>query len=306
MKKIRKRFRDLPFKKKIKLVEEIFSRFTLDMGLFHGAALSFYLIFTLIPMLYLAVNVIGSVVGRETVTFFINTQLTNYFGIDDFSGVLSFLESIKIGGESGFLQVIGIFVLLFSCSAIFTSLKVSINHFYGIKPHFESGKKKFLVNLISRLISFALLAGVGVLLVSTYFAQILFNSFGRIILEEHVLISKFWFTITQHGLSIVFMSIFLTFVYRFLNDAIVKTRVAFIGAFYASVLLQVGQIILQYYVGVAYFAKSGSLLSVILIILAFVYYGSQAIFIGASISAGYGELIDEPIVSKYQPVKSWE
>lgn len=306
MKKMRKRFRDLPFKEKIKLFEEVFSRFTLGMGLFHGAALSFYLIFTLIPMLYLAINVIGSVVGRETVTLFINTQLTNYFGIDDFSAVLSFLESIKIGSGSGFSQVIGVFVLLFSCSAIFTSLKVSINYFYGIKPHFESGKKKFLVSLISRLISFALLAGVGILLVSTYVAQILFNSFGRILLQEHVLMSKFWFTITQHGVSILFMSIFLTFVYRFLNDAVVKTRVAFIGAFYAAILLQVGQIILLHYMSVAYFAKSGNLLSVILIILAFVYYGSQAIFIGASISAGYGELIDEPIVSKYRLVKSTE
>lgn len=306
MKKVskRKRFRDLSFTEKKKVVKGIFSRFTLDVGLFHGAALSFYLIFTLIPLLYIAINVVGSFFGRETVTIFINRFLTNYFGIDDFSGVLTFLESIKLGGDNVFLQYIGVIVLLFSCSAIFISLKVSINHFYGINPHFDSGKKKFLVNIISRLVSFALLAIMGILLVSTYFVQFLFNSFGKALLEDYVFLSKFWFTFTQHALSIVFMTIFLTFVYRFLNDAVVKLRVAIIGAFYASILLQIGQIGIQYYMDVAYFAKSGNVLSVILILLAFVYYGSQAIFIGASISAAYGELTNQPIISKYQRLEN--
>jgi membrane protein len=197
------------------------------------------------------------------------------------------------------LKYIGIIVLIFSCSAIFISLKVSINHFYGIKPHFESGKKKFLVNLISRLISFALLAGMGILLVVTYFIQFVFNSVGKLVLKNHAFMSDFWFEIVQHSVSILSMMIFLMFVYKYLNDAVVKFRVAFVGAFFAAVLLQLGQIGIQYYMNVAYFAKSGSLLSVILIILAFVYYGSQAIFIGASISAAYGELVEEPIVSRY-------
>ncbi len=300
----RKRFRDLSFKDKKQVVKGIFSRFDLDMGLFHGAALSFYLIFTLIPILYISINVIGSFVGREFVTVFINKFLTDYFGIDDFSGVLSFLESIKLGGDNVFLQYIGVIVLLFSCSAIFISLKVSINHFYGINPHFESNKKRFIVNLLSRLVSFALLAIMGILLVFTYFIQILFSSFGKVLMEDHILMSTFWFTLIQHALSITIMSIFLTFVYRFLNDAIVKLRVAFIGAFYASLLLQLGQFLIQYYMEVAYFAKSGNVLSVILILLGFVYYGSQAIFIGASISAAYGELTGQPIISKYQRLEN--
>lgn len=297
--KQRKRFRNLPLKEKKRFITELFSRFTLDMGLFHGAALSFYLVFTLIPLLYLTINIIGSVVGKTRVTEFVNRFLIDYFGIDDFSGVLNFLNSIEIGGTNVFLKYIGIIVLVFSCSAIFISLKVSINHFYGIKPHFESGKKKFLVNIISRLISFGLLAGMGILLVLTYFIQFVFNSIGKILLKEHVFMSNFWFEIVQHSVSILSMMIFLMFVYKYLNDAVVKFRVAFIGAVFAAILLQLGQIGIQYYMNVAYFAKSGSLLSVILIILAFVYYGSQAIFIGASISAAYGELVDEPIVSKY-------
>ncbi|OJX39099.1 MAG: hypothetical protein BGO87_03695 [Flavobacteriia bacterium 40-80] len=300
----RKRFRDLSWTHKKQIFEGVFSRFTLDMGLFHGAALSFYLIFTLIPLLYLAVNVVGSIVGRATVTNVLNQYLIEYFGISDFSGILSFLESIKFGGDNVVFQNVGIVILLFSSSAIFISLKTSVNYFYGITPHFESGKKKFFVNLISRLISIALLGGFGVLLMAAYFAQLLFNSFGKAMLNNSVFISKFWLGVTQHGLSILLMMIFLTFVYRFLNDAIVKFRVALVGAFFASVLLQIGQFVIQYYMNVAYFAKSGSVISVILILLAFVYYGSQAIFIGASISAAYGELTNQPVISKYQPLEN--
>lgn len=297
--KNRKRFRDIPLKEKRHFFTEIFSRFTLDMGLFHGAALSFYLVFTLIPLLYLTINVVGVFAGKERMTNFVNRFLTDYFGINDFSGVLNFLNSIEIGGTNVFLKYIGIIVLIFSCTAIFISLKVSINHFYGIKPHFDSGKEKFLANLISRLISFAFLAGMGVLLVTMYFIQFAFNSFGKMLLKEQVLLSNFWFEVVQHSLSILSMMIFLTFVYKYLNDAVVKFRSAFIGAIFAAILLQIGQMGIQYYMHVAYFAKSGNLLSVILIILAFVYYGSQAIFIGASVSAAYGQLTDQPIVSKY-------
>lgn len=294
------RFRDLPWKKRLQILNGTFSRFTLDMGLFHGAALSFYLIFTMIPLLYLAINVLGSIVGKETVTNIINVYLNEYFGIDDFSGIFSFLNTIRFGGGYDFLKGIVIVVLIISSSAIFIALKTSINYFYGIQPHFESGKKKFLVNLIHRLISIGLLSGFGILMMAGYFAQLIFNSLGKQLFSEYSFLSTFWIEITRHGLSFLFSVLFLTFVYRHLNDAVVRRKVAFVGAGVAAILLQIGEIIIQKYMDFAYFAKSGSVISAILILLAFVYYGSQAVFIGASVSAAYGEMTGRPIVSKYQ------
>lgn len=297
---MRPRFRDFPWKKKFQIVKGTFSRFTLDMGLFHGAALSFYLIFTMIPLLYLAINVIGSIVGREMVTNMINVYLKEYFGIDDFSGILSFLETIQFGGGYDFLKFIVIIVLIISSSAIFIALKTSINYFYGIIPHFESGKKKFFVNLIHRLISIGLLSGFGILMITGYFAQLVFNSLGKHLFQDYTILSKFWLELSRHGISIFFSVLFLTFVYRHLNDAVVRRKVAIVGACVATILLEVGEFVIQKYMDFAYFAKSGSVISVILILLAFVYYGSQAIFLGASVSAAYGEMTDQPIVSKYR------
>lgn len=298
-KQLRQRFRDFPWKKKFEIFKGIFSRFTLDMGLFHGAALSFYLIFTMIPLLYLAINVVGSLVGRETMTDVINLYLKEYFGIDDFSGIFSFLETIQFGGGYDFLRGVVIIVLIISSSAIFIALKTSINYFYGIEPHFESGKTKFLANLIHRLISIAMLSGFGIMMMLGYFIQLIFNSLGKQLLQEHSMLSKFWFEVSRHSISIVFSVLFLTFVYRHLNDAIVKKKVAIVGAITATLILEVGQVFIQKYMDFAYFAKSGSVISIILILLAFVYYGSQAIFIGASVSAAYGEMTNQPIISKY-------
>jgi len=296
----RMRFRDLSLEQQKKIFKGVFSRFTLNMGLFHGAALSFYLIFTMIPFLYLAINVVGNLVGRQRVTGVLNQYLNEYFGISDFSGILKFLETIKFGGNNVLFQNIGIVVMLFSSSAIFVSLKVSINYFYGIAPHFESGKKKFIVNLVSRLISVAVIGGIGVLFMIAYFIQFLFNSIGKEFLKDSRLAGKFWLVITQHGVSILITVVFLTFAYKVLNDAIVRTRVALVGAIWAAILLQIGLILIQHYMDVAYFAKSGNVISIILILLAFVYYGSQAVFIGASISAAYGEVTNQPIISKYR------
>lgn len=297
-KQLRQRFRDFPWRKKFQIFKGTFSRFTLDMGLFHGAALSFYLIFTMIPLLYLAINVVGAIIGKETMTNVINLYLKEYFGIDDFSGIFSFLETIQFGGGYDFLKGIIIFVLIISSSAIFIALKTSINYFYGINPHFESGTKKFLANLIHRLISIGMLSGFGILLMTGYFAQLIFNSLGKHLFKDYAFLNQFWIEISRHGISMLFSIIFLTFVYRHLNDAIVKRKVAIVGAIVATILLEVGEFVIQKYMDFAYFAKSGSVISVILILLAFVYYGSQAIFIGASVSAAYGEMTDQPIIPK--------
>lgn len=294
------RFRELPLKVKFSIVKGTFSRFTLDMGLFHGAALSFYLIFTLIPLLYLAINVVGYIVGKETVTKILNVYLREYFGIDDFSGILKFLNDIQFASGLPYLKVVIIIVLVISASAIFISLKTSINYFYGIQPHFDSGKKRFLVNLVHRLISIGMLSGFGILLMLGYFIQVIFNSVGKLVFAGYSTLTQFWFEFSQHLVSIALTIVFLNYVYRFLNDAIVKKKVAFVGACTAAIILQIGQILIQQYMNFAYFAKSGSVLSIILIMLAFVYYGSQAIFIGASVSAAYGEITHQPILSKYQ------
>lgn len=298
-KKVRIRFRDLPREKKKTFFKELFSRFTLDMGLFHGAALSFYLIFTMIPLLYLAINVLGAIVGKSTITEVINQFLIEHFGISDFSGIFSFLETIDFGGDNIIFRNIGIIVLLVSSSAIFIALKTSVNYFYGIQPSFDSGKKKFLVNLVSRLISIGLLSGMGILLMIAYFVQVFFISFGSKLLAGSQMMSKFWLNFTQIGITFLCIAFFLTIVYKYLNDAVVKFRVAFVGAVIASILLLIGQYGINYYLNYVYFGKSGSVISVILILLAFVYYGSQAIFIGASASAAYGEVTEQPILTKY-------
>ena len=97
-----------------KLIKDTVSEFTLDQGLFHGAALSFYTIFAMVPIIYLAIASFGYFIGQGTLLGIVREILTVQVGVEDVSGIMDFLISIDFAKGNFFLRNIGIIALLVS------------------------------------------------------------------------------------------------------------------------------------------------------------------------------------------------
>jgi membrane protein len=277
------------------LIKRTFVEFFQEKSFMHGAALSYYTIFALVPLLYLAFATFGKVVGNARMNEIIGKILKEQVGIEDVSGILSFLEGVDMEKGSLFLNIVGIFALLLSSTALLASLRSSINEFFDIERVFHSKGKMILSELISRLVSVFMLTLIGIVTVVIYFAQNIFLGLGNKFFAESSTIHRLVIETIGHGFTILTSVIIFTFIFKFLHDGIVQWKLALAGSLVTSFLLYFGQLLIQYYLGNFFFAKDGGIAGTLLVLLAWMYYSSQIIFFGAKFTAVYGKMVGKTI-----------
>ena len=238
------------------------------------------------------------IVGHDTMADIIETILSEHVGISDVSGIVSFLDEIDLSKSNMFLQILGVAALLFSCTTLLNSLKTSISEFYGIEKRKVKAKKVILKTLLSRLISMLFVVGITILIIILYFAETVFLSLGDRFLEDLQMLNWIFSEFARHGIPIVTNLIVFSFIFKYLNDGIVKWKVAFRGAFVTSLLLYLGQLLIKYYLTTYFFAADAGVIGTVLIVLVWVYYSSQIIFIGAKFTSVYAILKGFPIIQR--------
>ena len=287
--------RGLSWKERREVVKDTFKGFVEENSFFHGAALSYYTIFALVPLLYLSFATFGRIVGNKRMLEIIGYLLKEQIGITDINGILSFLDGVDLEGGNFVMQITGVVILLISGTALFGSLRNSINAFYNIKPKIEGSKKIILSHLIARLVSISILTLIGIVIIVIYFAQTMLLSFGSYFLGNIEVVNGIFALLFEHGFSILSNVIIFTFIFKFLNDGLVGWRIALNGAILTSLLLYFGQLLIRYYLTNYFFAADSGIAGTILVILAWVYYSSQIIFFGAKYTAVYANKIGKPI-----------
>ncbi len=278
------------------LVVTVIKEFISERSFLHGAALAYYAVFALVPILYLSVAVFGRVVGHDTMVEIITNFLTEQIGLSDVTGILEFLGQLDLGGGNVLMEVVGMFALMFSSTALINSLRQSINDFYDLEKLTGSRKKLILRSALFRLLSMLFITGVTVLLVIFYFAETIFLSIGNSLLENYAFLNIIFTHAAQHGIPLLANGIIFAFVFKYLHDGKVVWRRAIQGAVVTSILLYVGQLVIQYYLTNYFFAASGGVIGTILVILVWVYYSSQIIFLGAKYVAVKSRLSGDPIL----------
>lgn len=277
------------------LIITVIKEFISERSFLHGAALAYYAVFALVPILYLSVDVFGRFVGHATMVEIITDFLTEQIGLSDVTGILEFLGQLDLGGGNVFMEIVGMFALMFSSTALINSLRRSINDFYNLEKLTGSRKKMIVRSALFRLLSMLFITGATVLLIIFYFAETIFLSVGNDLLENHDFLNTLFTYISQHGIPLLANGIIFAFVFKYLHDGKVIWKRAVQGAIVTSILLYLGQLVIQFYLTHYFFAASGGVIGTILIILVWVYYSSQIIFLGAKYVAVKSRLNGDPI-----------
>jgi membrane protein len=269
------------FNDSVKIIKSTFIEFFKEKSLMHGAALAYYSLLALIPILYLAFTYIGQLIGHDQVIEITSSLLEGYVGIQDSSNIIEFLDSIDLTKKSVFLQIAGILALIFSASAIMNSLKKSLNAFYNVEIGKRRKREIILKSITSRLISMLFVVGVTTIVIALYFAETVFLTLGSKLFEE----SHFWgwlFSgIVRHGIPILTNVVIFSFIFKFLHDGVVSWKMALRGSLLTSLLMYIGQLLIKLYLVNYFFAFEAGIGGTLLILLVWVYYSSQIIFFGA-------------------------
>lgn len=263
----------------------------------HGAALAYYAIFALIPILYLSITSIGMFLGQDKIIEIVSFLMESKMGIQDVSTFTDLMYQWNIGtGGTVLLKVVGTVVLIFTSTAMFSSMRNSLNSFFGVQPvhHFNV----VLESLISRLVSFGLLALFAVIIIVIYFAQSMLISLGNEFLSEGSFVQKTFFLVFEHFMMIFVNFVMFAFIFKYLHDGKVKWKLALGGSLFTAILLYLGQLLINYYLSNFFFAADSGIAGTMLAILTWIFYTSQIIFLGAKFTAVYARKVGKPIIPK--------
>jgi len=268
-------------KKLFQIIKQTFIEFFQEQSFFHGAALAYYTVFAMIPLIYLVIICFGAIVGQETVSAIIEDVLRKQIGLKDVSGIMTFLKELNVGKGTFLSNTIGIVTLMFSSSVLLSSLRTSINEFYDVQVNIESKRKRFEYNIGTKLVSMVLLAVFGVVFITLYIGETFVMSavnglFGDLSGFEQFIISSL-----LNIFSILTNVVLFAMVFKYVSDGYVKWRYAFKGALFTAIMLFIGQLLIKYYLKNFFFGSKAGVAGTLLVILLWMYYTSQIIFLGA-------------------------
>jgi membrane protein len=256
---------------------------------FHGAALAYYTLFALIPLLYLTLISFGKIFGEEMCINAVTEIFQKNIGIEDISVFTAYLKNLNNQSKSFSLNLVMIIALLYSCSAFMVSLKYSINDFFNIQKR-KREKLNVLMDILKfRFLSLAYLAVFALLILLSYFIQIfafsvlenwLSSSFGNVSVGV---------ILFHHLFSILLNLLIIAFIFKFVHDGMVRWSLAFKGALLTSLLLFMSQVIIKYYLQHYFFLGKGDVVGSMFVLMAWVFYSAQVIFFGAKFTYVYGK-----------------
>ena len=173
---------------------------------------------------------------------------------------------------------------------------MSINEFYDIQVKIDDRKTQIFYTIFTKLVSVFMLAVFGVSIVLLYTGETIFMSISGELYDSFHLKQQWVMSGLEHLVAIGINTILFALVYKFLHDGKVVWKLALSGGLLTSVLLYVGQIGLKFYLTNFFFGSQMGIAGTLLIFLAWMYYSSQIIFLGAKFIKVYSELIGRPII----------
>jgi membrane protein len=249
-----------------------------------GAALAYYTIFSLAPLLVITISIAGLAFGREAAEGQIFDQLRGLLGEESGRAMQVIVQNASQEPKTGVLAtIIGFALLLFGASGVFGQLQTSLNAIWGVQPKPGRG---ILGIIHDRILSFGFILVVGFLLLVSLLltAAISFagQRFGEMIVGMEALVQ-----LLNTILSLAVITLLFAMMFKFLPDAKIAWRDVWIGAFITALLFTIGKFALGVYLGRSGVASSYGAAGSLIVLLLWVYYSSQIVFFGAEFTQVY-------------------
>ncbi|MFZ7114674.1 MAG: YihY/virulence factor BrkB family protein [Bacteroidota bacterium] len=266
------------------LLKETFHEFIDDNGIKLGAALSYYTVFSLPPLLIIIISLSGFFFGAEAVRGEIFGQINGLVGNDAALQIQETIKNVKLSHASTFATILSAIILLIGASGVFVEIQDSINYIWGIKAKPKRGLVKFLKN---RLMSFSMIGSVGFLLMVGLIVNSLMDVLNNRL--ERIFPVNMIFLFYTMNLIMVFLIITLLFtvIFKTLPDGKIAWKDSLVGAAFTAFLFMIGKFAIGAYLGNSaqddIYGAAGS----VVLILIWVYYSAIILYFGAEFTKVY-------------------
>lgn len=276
-----------------------------------GAALAYYSLFALAPVLISAIAIATFVFGETLSSDEVMSRIARAIGGDGATVVDIALENFRRPAEARWAALIGLGSLWYGAVGVWAQLRSSLNRTWRVKPGSRS-----LTRVLGDSVLAILLVGVASILALTLLGASLLPS----VLDERWSVLVPWsersFRVADLGASICLSSLLFVAVYRFMSDGRASWRHVWGGALTAGVLFGVGKVGIGYYLGRNFLASAYGAAGSLVAFLVWVYYSAQAFYLGAEVvrvrlghkrsgrgSVGHPNPVDATLASEREVVR---
>lgn len=264
------------------LLRDSYNGFIDDRCLKLSAALAYYTVFSLAPLLVLVMSLISIFLGQEAIQGRVFSQINGLVGNQAAKQIQDMIKAVELSGKTNTALVIGIVTLVIGATTIFVEIQDSVNLIWRVKAKPKRGWLKLLKD---RLLSSSLVISLGFLLLVSFIVNGLVLALSDVLTRYIpkfgiLLISGFNFMLSTAVVTTLFATIF-----KVLPDAKIAWRVVRWGAFFTALLFMLGRYLIGVYVETttSAYGAAGSLI----VILIWIYYTAAILYFGAEFTQAY-------------------
>jgi membrane protein len=275
------------------LLKDTFQKWSTDKAPRLGAALSYYTVFSLVPLLVLTIAIAGLVFGKEAAQQAMMGQIESLVGPQSAAAIQQMLEIAQKPSSGALASLIAIGTLLLGASGVFAQLQDALNTVWGVEP--KTGRGIWGI-IKDRFFSFMAVLGTGFLLLVSLVLSAALAAFGKLFLnslpgQEAAL------HLANFAISFGVITLLFAMMFKLLPDATIAWRDVWIGAGLTSLLFTVGKVLIGMYLGKADVGSAYGAAGSLVILLVWVYYSSQILLFGAEFTSVYANRYGSHIVA---------
>lgn len=282
----------LPIKKIGELFKKSVFDFVDDNAMKFSAALSYYTIFALPPLVILIISASGFFLEEKDVATFFYQQVADLVGPNTAEEVEKIMNNVQINRSGVLPTIIGVGFLLFSASGVFAEIQSSINYIWGFVARPDKGVVRLIKN---RLLSFAMIASVGFLLLVSLLinsmASILYDYLASLFNETTV----YLVLLLNNVIVFAIITVLFTMIFKTLPNGIIRLKDAFVGAAFTSILFMLGKFGIGIYLSTTATSSLYGAAGSIIVMLMWVYYSAMILYFGAEFTKNYAILFGQKI-----------
>jgi membrane protein len=265
-----------------KMIKDTVLSFIEDEALTRGAAIAFYTVTSVAPVLLIVVAIAGLVFGRDAAQNAITAQFSDLMGRQTAEVLQSAIASAAGKSSSIIATIIGVATLIATASGVFGEMQAALNSIWKTKP-----KATTVSRLIrARAVSLGLVAALGFLLIVSLVISAGLTAFGDY-LDTVLPMGKLVFPALNFVISVVLLAILFGAIYKLLPDRSLQWNDVIIGALITSVLFNIGKSLIAWYIGSSAIASSYGAAGGLIVLLLWVYYSAQIFLLGSEFTKTY-------------------
>ena len=249
-----------------------------------GAAISYYTVFSLAPLLIIVIAIAGAVFGRDAVQGQIVSQLSGLIGEDGATAVQGLIKSASDPGKGLVASIISFAILAVGATTVFAELQSALDRIWHVP---EKAKPSGIWGVLrARFLSFGLVLGLAFMMMVSLIVAAGVAAFGNWTSE----LAPGWEVVLQViniAVSLGITTLLFAMIYKLMPSVPIAWRDVWVGAAVTAVLFEVGKLLIGLYIGKSGVTESFAAAGSLVVLLAWVYYAAQIFLLGAEFTKVY-------------------